>query len=140
MFSVGERILTDRKRKFLRHFCRVAELDGSLLPEMEMAAKLLVDLGKKRLEAKSSNGNYAETLKIFAALDAEEQSLHDKVIAFLGKSENESVFEEDDETGDFEEESFLDKAGNAVVDVVDGVTDGVVSVIDGFSNAIWDLM
>jgi hypothetical protein len=140
MFSVSERILTERKRKFLRHFCRVAELDGSLLPEMEMTAKLLVDLGKKRMEAKSSDGNYAAVLKTLAALDAEEQTLQDRVIALLGKSENESAFEDDDETGDFEEESFLDKAGNAVVDVVEGVTDGVVSVIDGFSNAIWDLM
>jgi hypothetical protein len=140
MFSVSERILTEKKRKFLRHFCRVAELDSSQLPEMEMTAKLLVDLGKKRMEAKSSEGSYAEVLKTLAALDAEEQSLQDRVIALLGKSENESAFENDDETGDFEEESFLDKAGNAVIDVVEGVTDGVVSVIDGVSNAIWDLM
>jgi hypothetical protein len=141
MFSVGERILSDRKRKFLRHFCRVAELDASLLPEMETAAKLLVDLGKQRMEAKSSDANYAGVLKTLAELDAGEQALQDRVLALLGKSENESAFEDDDDAaGEFEEESFLDKAGNAVVDVIEGVTDGVVSVIDGFSNAIWDLM
>jgi hypothetical protein len=140
VFSLSERILSDRKRKFLRHFCRVAELDAPLMPEMETTAKLLVDLGKQRMEAKSSDGNYAAVLKTLAELDAGEQALQDRVIALLGKSENESAFEDDNEAGEFEEESFLDKAGNAVVDVIEGVTDGVVSVINGFSNAIWDLM
>jgi hypothetical protein len=141
VFSVSEGVLTDRKRKFLRHFSRVAELDTSLLPEMEEAAKSIVGIGKKRIEAKASDGSYAAVLATLAGLDGEEQALQRHISGLFGMGEGEYSSEENDEDiGDYEEESFFDKAGNAVVDVIEGVTDGVVSVIDGFTGAFIDLL
>jgi hypothetical protein len=140
MFPVSTDTFTENKKKFLRHFTRAVELDKSLIAEMETLAKSFVELGKKRAVMKVSNESYAVVVTALAAFTAEEQTLHTAVSGKLGQVDNEADFDEDDETDEVEDESFFDKAGNAVVDIIEGVSDGVVSVIDGFTGAFIDLL
>jgi hypothetical protein len=128
LYSVAENILTDTRRKYLKHFCRIANLDKSLLPEMEEAAKTLTAIGKKRLEAKTSGDSYANVIALLAAYDSEETAAYETVNKLLGI---EPISENDEEDDD---ERF-----GVIDDISEAICDGIMTVSDGVSDFINDL-
>ncbi|GHU14336.1 hypothetical protein FACS1894161_4940 [Spirochaetia bacterium] len=126
--------MTGEKQKYLNHFCRIAELDKSVLSEMEETAKSIVALGKKRLEVKASDESYSKVLGVLETLDADEQALSEKVSTLLYPGEN-----AEDDGGDDEESShdkiyepwadedspLHEKIGGAAMNILEGIANGL---------------
>ncbi|GHU30206.1 hypothetical protein FACS1894172_02970 [Spirochaetia bacterium] len=86
--SVSAGILAGEKVKYLNHFCRITGLDKSVLSEMEEIAKSIIILGKKRIEAKTSDEPYSKVVGILHTLETEELVLHEKVKNLLETESN----------------------------------------------------
>jgi hypothetical protein len=129
LYSVSAGILVDEKLKYLNHFCRIVGIDKSVLSEMEEAAKSIIALGKKRLATKASDEAYSKVVSILETLDAEEQTLHEKVNTLL-HHEKESDDDESCEEKIYEpwadvDSSLIEKIGGTVMNVLDGIADGL---------------
>jgi hypothetical protein len=124
------------KRRALKHLARKMGLDSTVLPALENAAKTLAGIRKEREEFTASDRPYREVAAALAGLDRKEQ----ETLESLG--EMGVVMQEEDEGGEVscEEENIVDKVGDAVVEIIRGVADGVEGILDGFTSAFTRLM
>jgi hypothetical protein len=133
LYSVSAGIFAGEKLKYLNHLCRITGIDKSVLAEMEEIANSFIALGKKRLEAKSSDEAYAKVVVVFETLDAEEQALHEKVNTLLNAEENTEANDDDGDSCDEkiyepyadEDSPLLEKIGGATMNILDGIADGL---------------
>ncbi|GHU02154.1 hypothetical protein FACS1894147_03440 [Spirochaetia bacterium] len=126
--------LSEEQRKFLRHFCRVADIGKDVLGAMADLAGNFVTIGKKRKDAKIGTRPYAEVVAELAALDAEEAVTHQTLSTLLGLDGSEADEEGiDDEPCDEkiyepwadEDSSVIEKLGGTVINVLDGIANGL---------------
>lgn len=127
------------KRRVLRHLCRKLGLENSVLPALENAAKALSSVKQERANLTASDRPYREVAADLAALDRKEKTTLDS-LGELGVDMTE--LSGDGEGGEVScgEENIVDKLGDAVVDIIHGVTDGIEGIIDGFTTAFTRLM
>ena len=141
VYSINAGLLTGEKRKYLKHFCRITNIETSVFSGMEEAAKRLIELGRKRKEVLSSSESYKSVRKTLSSLENEEEALQKSIAVLLGLSGDcdEDDEEEDEEDEDYDN-SIGDKIADGVIGVITGVTDAVTGVIDGLSDFITDRM
>ncbi|GHV63468.1 hypothetical protein AGMMS49587_13590 [Spirochaetia bacterium] len=128
--SVGGGILAGEKMKYLSHFCRIAGLEKTVLLEMEKTAISIIAIGKKRLEAKASDETYSKVVDILHTLETEELALHEKVKNLLETKPNDENDDEPCEEKIYEpwadeDSSLIEKLGGALINVFDGIADGL---------------
>jgi hypothetical protein len=127
------------KRRVLRHLCRKLGLDSTVLPALENAAKTLAEVKKEREELTASDRPYREVAAALSGLDLKEKETLDS-LGELGVGMSE--LSGDDEGGEvsYGEDNIVDKVGDAVVEIIRGVADGVEGILDGFTSAFTRLM
>jgi hypothetical protein len=127
---------TGNKRRALRHLCRKLSLENAVLPALENAAKALSSVKKEREDLAASDRPYREVAAELAALDRKEKETLDS-LEELGV-----VTPENDESGEVScgEDTIVDKLGDAAVEIIRGVTDGIEGILDGFTSAVSRLM
>jgi tetratricopeptide (TPR) repeat protein len=131
MFSISEGILTGEKKKFLKHFSRLAEIDKNILPEMEFTAQSLVELGRKRTLMKSSDESYSKVVKTLVELNSKEQDLQKNLNKLLG-ADNDADFDVLKEDDSYSEPPFVER-------LIEGVGYGIADILNGVADAIDDL-
>jgi hypothetical protein len=134
MYSSSANILSEQKRKFLKHFARIAEIDKTMLPEMESLAKAIVDIGKKRSEIKSSDDSYSKVVAALALLDTEEAETTQRLNKLLGI---ESEEEDEDTDEDDDDRSPVEKLAVDAIEVVGGA---VAGALNGIADVLDDLV
>jgi len=124
MYSVSENLLTEQRRRFLKHFARIAGIDKSVLNEMEEAALSFTAIGKKRTEAKTSDAPYSKVIAVLSVIDTEEGDAIKRLYEVYGLSNDDGADETDDEEDDYDDGTpIIEKIGQGVVDVLDGIAD-----------------
>jgi len=124
MYSVSVNLLTEQRRRFLRHFARIAGIDKSLLTEMEEAALSFVSIGKRRIEAKTSEEPYSKVIAVLSIIDTEESDAVQRLNTVIGLSIDEDTDKSDADSEDYDDgTSIIEKIGQGVVDVLDGIAD-----------------
>jgi hypothetical protein len=127
------------KRRVLRHLCRKLGLENSVLPALENAAKTLSSVKKEREELTASDRPYREVAAALAGLDRKEQETLDS-LGELGVDMTELSGDDEGGVVSCGEDNIVDKLGDAVVEVIRGVTNGVEGILDGFTSAFSRLM
>jgi hypothetical protein len=127
------------KRRVLRHLCRKLGLDNTALPVMENAAKTLAGIKKEREGLTASDRPYREVASALAALDLKEKETLDS-LAELGVDMAELSGDGEGGEESYGEETIVDKVGDAVVEVINGVADGVEGILNGLTSAFTRLM
>jgi hypothetical protein len=132
MYSISADILSETRRKYLKHLCRIAGLDKSVLPEMEEAARTIIAIGQKRLEAKASNEPYAKVTALLADLDIEETAAQETVDKLLGVEKSEETSDDEDD----DDHSCIEDIADGICNGIYAVTEGITSFIEGIAAKI----
>jgi hypothetical protein len=128
------------KRRALRHLCRKLGLENSVLPALENMAKTLAEVKEEREELIASDKPYREVTAALTALDLKEKETLDS-LEECGVDLSELSGDGGEVSGRKEaEDTFVDKLGDAAVEVIRGVTDGIEGVLNGFTGALTRLM
>jgi hypothetical protein len=96
IYSTGANLLTDNRRRFLKHFIRITDIELSVYKELEEIAHILVAIGKRRIEAKASDKAYSKVVSALSVMDNEESDELKKLFAVLGMYSSESDGESED--------------------------------------------
>jgi hypothetical protein len=96
IYSVGASILTDSRRRFLKHFIRITDIERSVYNELEDIANNLAAIGKKRIEAKASDKAYSKVIAALSVMDNEESDVLKRLCVVFGMYSNESDGESED--------------------------------------------
>jgi hypothetical protein len=136
MYSASASLLTAQRRRFLKHFARITDIDEPVLKEMEETALAFSVIGKKRTDAKKSDDAYSKVIAALSAIDAEEKDALKKLYSLLGTSSNgkcdDDSEDESDDCYNDEDAPILEKMGQGVIDFLSGIADK----LDDFANRL----
>jgi hypothetical protein len=90
IYSIGANLLTDKRRRFLKHFIRITDIERSVYNELEDIANNLAAIGMKRIEAKASDKAYSKVIAALSVMDNEESDALKRLCVVFGMYTNES--------------------------------------------------
>jgi len=126
IYSTSSNLLTTNRRRFLKHFLRIADIEPSIFKEMEETALAFIAIGKKRMDAIKSNETYSKVVATLSAIDTEETNTLKKLYRLFSQVSNESCDEPENESeGCYRDEDtpIIEKIGWSVVDFLNGIAD-----------------
>jgi hypothetical protein len=136
----GDGDYAGNKRRVLRHLCRKAGLDRTALPALENAAKTIAAVQKEREALTASDRPYREVTAALAALDRQERETRNSLEELGVVMGEEREADENEGASRYREATIVDKLGDAAVEVINGVADGIEGIINGFTSAFTRLM
>jgi hypothetical protein len=135
------------KRRLLRHLARKWDIDGSVLPVLEDAAKTLSAIPRKRLELTESDKPFREVTNLLAELETREKEVW-KTLYAIGIHEDRDTSEKaanDErlkrlgitaESLEEYEEGFLDKLADGICFGIEKVTDILCAPLEWLTDKL----
>ena len=127
----------DRKR-LLQHLARKWDIDKPVLPVLEHAVKALDQINRKRIEIQNSTMSYSEAVPVLAKVDTAEAAIWNG-LKTLDIRKDCSVDETEEDDAVYEEESFVDKVGDCIVEGIYNVGDLICAPFDWMTGKLIDM-
>jgi hypothetical protein len=123
------------KRRLLKHLARKWDIDGSVLPRMEDAAKTLAAIERERRELSESDRPFREVTALLLELETREKEIWGS-LEKLGIVKACVEEKEDEEEYDYEEPSIGDKVADGICSGIETVTNILCAPFEWLTDKI----